>query len=202
VPTLFQLLYCFLHRARRRSYISTLLDIRVRSGCQQLRETFLAHTVMILTAMQIQPQPLSEGDGAESEADEHPIALAKRNRGRWVGSCRRDLDHCRAERTTFTPAIRDYVNIRIVSRLSADTPENGQSTKPARPPMTSCQPGRPAPSLRVARSGVEDLRNGFAFRSSCERKSHDGALRATDPADRSYLRTCAAREIRPDRPDP
>ena len=52
VPTLtFQLLYCFfvIEHGRRRSYISTLLDIRVRSGssnnCARLSQK-LAHTVM------------------------------------------------------------------------------------------------------------------------------------------------------------
>src|SRR5258708_25351951 len=48
----------------------------------------------------------SEGDGSETEADEHPIALAKRNGGKMGRKLSpRDPGPChRAGRTTFTPA--------------------------------------------------------------------------------------------------
>src|SRR5215471_7325922 len=72
---------------------------------------------------------MAEGDGSGTEADEHPIALAKWNRGEmgWKLSPR-DPGPChRAERTTFTPTHRDYVSYhhedRIHDSLDKDTPD-------------------------------------------------------------------------------
>jgi len=95
------------------SYISTSLDIRVRSGRPTiarglseagpipLRDPGPAMRNLIATVI-----TFSQGGRSETEADEHPIALAKWTAERWLEGCRREiLDRVnRAGRTTLTPA--------------------------------------------------------------------------------------------------
>jgi len=90
---------------------------------------------------------VSEGDGSETEAHEHPIALAKWNRERWVGSCRREiLDHVIAlDERHLLRLIRDYASYyhqdRIHDSLEKDTPnKRAIEPKPAvTANVTSCR---------------------------------------------------------------
>ena len=116
VPTLtFQLLYCFFvieHGRRRILHFNVTRHPSAEWVVQQLREAFPGSWPIPLRdpgprcEIRCHRHHVSEGDGSETEADEHPIALAKWNRGKmgWKLPAR-DPGPChRAGRTTFTPA--------------------------------------------------------------------------------------------------
>jgi hypothetical protein len=116
VPTLtFQLLYCFFvieHGRRRILHCNVTRHPSAEWVVQQLREAFPEagpYRYVILdrdAKFDATVVTFLKATGAETEADEHPIALAKWNRGKvgWKLPSR-DAGPChRSGRTTPTPA--------------------------------------------------------------------------------------------------
>ena len=106
-----------------------------------------------------------KGHRSDAEADEPPVALAKRTAE--DGSCRREmLDHVIAPNEEhLRRLIRDYVRYyhqdRVHDSLGKDTSNRRvrrDKTGRRREPDCAAAPGRAPPSLRVAPSGIEDHR--------------------------------------------